>query len=60
MKKFVYSENEIKISKTQCGLCVFRDESCEDSCQKYSQKPTEVLQGKTKCPYLKTTNLLDF
>ena len=60
MEKFVYSENEIKIAKTQCGLCIFRNESCEESCQKYSQKPAEVLKGTSKCPYLKTTNLLDF
>lgn len=60
MDKFVYSENEIKISKTQCGLCIFRDKDYEDSCEKYSQKPDEVLKGTTKCPYLKTTTLLDF
>ena len=59
MEKFVYYENEIKIAKTQCGLCIFRDDNCEDSCQKYSKKPPEVLQGISKCPYLKMTNLLD-
>ena len=59
MEKFVYTENEIKISKTQCGLCIFRDDQQENSCQKYSQKPEEVLKGTSRCPYLKTTNLLD-
>ena len=37
MEKFVYSENEIKIAKTQCGLCIFRDDKDEASCQKYAQ-----------------------
>lgn len=60
MEKFVYSENEIKISKTQCGLCIFRDDNCETACQKYLQKPTEVLEGKSRCPYLKTTIVLGF
>lgn len=59
MDKFVYSESEIRISKTQCGLCIFREENCADSCKKYSQIPSEVLDGTSRCPYLKTTNLLD-
>lgn len=60
MEKFVYSANEIQIARTQCGLCIYRDEKCENSCQKYAQKPEEVLDGTIRCPYLKTTNLLDF
>lgn len=60
MEKFVYSENELKIAKTQCGLCIFRDNNSETSCQKYAQKPVDVLEGKIRCPYLKTTNILGF
>lgn len=60
MEKYVYSKDEIKIAKTQCGLCIFRDKNREESCQKYSQKPTDVLDGISKCPYLKTTSILDF
>ena len=60
MEKFVYSGNEIKIAKTQCGLCIFRDDQSETSCLKYAQKPNEVLEGQSKCPYLRTTNILDF
>lgn len=59
MEKFVYSENEIKIAKTQCGLCIFRDDKDEASCQKYAQKPNEVLEGQIRCPYLRATNILD-
>lgn len=59
MEKFVYSENEIKIAKTQCGLCIFRDDKNETECKKYAQKPVDVLEGKIRCPYLKTTNILD-
>ena len=59
MDKFVYGENEIQFSKTQCGLCIYRDDSCETACQKYAQKPAEVLEGATRCPYLKVTDLFD-
>lgn len=60
MEKYTYSENEIIISKTQCGLCIYRDDNNDNSCEKYSQKSEEILKGSSICPYLKTTSLLDF
>lgn len=59
MDKFVYSEHELKFARTQCGLCIFRDDNSETSCPKYERKPGEILEGKIKCPYLRTTNILD-
>jgi len=59
MDKFVYSENEIQFAWVQCELCLFRDDESETSCQKYAQKPDEVLKGEIRCPYLRTTNILD-
>ena len=60
MGKFVYEKNEVKFAETQCGLCIFQKENCENACEKYLQKPIEILEGKIRCSYLKTTNLLDF
>ncbi len=59
MEKFVYGENELKIAKTQCGLCVYCNPEQENSCEKYVQKPAEVLEGKVKCPCLRTASILD-
>lgn len=59
MEKFVYQENEIKIARTQCGLCMFADPNSETVCQQYDCKPQEVLEGKVKCPHLRTKTLLD-
>ncbi len=56
MNKFLYSENEIEFSRTQCGLCIFRNPDSDTSCQKYEQKPDEVLKGQIKCPQLCTTD----
>lgn len=59
MEKYVYSVNEIRIAKTQCDLCIFRYEDFESSCKKYAHKSKEIIEGMSKCPYLKTSNLLD-
>ena len=59
MEKFIYGENELKISKTQCGLCVYCDHQQETACEKYVQKPVEILEGKIKCPWLRIESILD-
>ena len=59
MDKFVYSEGDILISKSQCGICVFQDPDNETVCQKYSSKPAEILTGRVQCPYLQVATLLD-
>ena len=59
MEKFCYSAGEIEIAATQCDLCIYQIEDNRTACQKFVEKPEEVLQNKRKCVYVRNAKLLD-
>lgn len=59
MEKFCYSAGEIEIAATQCDLCIYQIDGNKDSCQKFVEKPKDVLQNKRKCEYVRNAKFVD-
>lgn len=59
MEKFCYAAGEIEIAENQCELCMYRTEGCRESCEKYAEKPMDILLDERKCPYIRNAKLMD-
>lgn len=59
MEKFCYSAGEIEIAATQCDLCIYQTGGNQDACQKFEEKPIEVLLNKRKCMYVRNAKFVD-
>lgn len=53
MSKFSYEKDEAIIAKTQCAVCIHNIKGDETRCLKYDLKPSEILNNKKACPYLR-------
>ena len=52
MSKFVYEENEIRLTPAPCGLCMHSREQKDGSCSEYEQIPEDVKNGTAQFPHL--------
>ena len=59
MKRFCYSAGEIEFADTQCDLCIYQISGEEKSCQKFENKPNEILLNEKKCPYVRSAKYVD-
>ena len=58
--KFIYGKGEIKITKSQCELCMYYDSKNINVCVKYPKgKKEEILKGTNFCAkYKNIVNLV--
>lgn len=56
MSRFVYEEGEFELADLQCEMCAFWRAQTPRSCEKYSQKPPEILSNQEKCPFFTWDN----
>jgi len=55
--KFISQPGDLKFMKTPCDGCVFQDKDNDNKCQKYEQKPSEIIENKkAKCESYRTGN----
>ena len=59
MDKFCHSAGEIEVAATQCDLCIFQINGSKEICQKFADKPKEILLNERKCPYVRNSKLMD-
>ena len=59
MNKFWYAAGEIEIADSQCELCIYRLEGNQTACEKFQEKPTEIVHNEEKCPYVRNKNFVD-
>lgn len=59
MSKFVYEADDVELADCQCDLCVYRLEGRPGRCEKYPEKPREILNDEKKCPYMRTPDYID-
>ena len=56
--KLIYSKGEIKITKSQCELCMYNDSKNINVCVKYPKgKKEKVLNGEVFCSELKIKSI---
>ena len=51
MSSFEYEEGELELIDLQCELCAFWRQKTPRSCEKYPQKPLNILQNEERCPF---------
>ena len=54
--KFVAQPGDLVFIKTQCDGCVFQNKADESKCEKYEQKPSNIIESKSKCDLYRTGN----
>ena len=59
MDKFCYSAGELEFGSSQCDLCKYRFADRADACQKYEEKPKDIVEDERKCPYMRHEKFLD-